>query len=80
MTVWIKLEHLGHQSVFSVIGGGDKGRYHFEIKNGGKVRWSQRDKDKNVIFKVMTKPLIKTKNWTHLAVTYDGGLGIARVG
>ena len=80
MTVWIKLERLDDQSVFSVIGGGGKGRYHFEVKHGGKVRWYQRDKDENDIFSVMTKSLIKTKNWTHLAVTYDGGLGMARVG
>ena len=80
MAVWIKLNTtLSDQSVF-----GTAGRtvsiYHLEVKHGGNVRWFHRNEQGVVIFGVNTKPLIKTGKWTHLAATYDGVLGMARVG
>ena len=83
MTVWIKLEtNLGEQSVFATVGGNasthSQGHYHLEIKNGS-VRWFHRNEREVTIFSVLTKPLIEIGNWTHLAVTYDGVSGVARV-
>ena len=83
MTVWIKLEtNLGEQSVFATVGGNasthSQGHYHLEIRNGS-VRWFHRNEREVTIFSVLTKPLIKIGNWMHLAVTYDGVSGVARV-
>ena len=84
ITVWIKLTtNLGRQSVFDTIGGNasthTKGQYHLEIV-GGRVRWFHRNEREKDIFSVETNPLIEIGNWMHLAVTYDGVFGMARVG
>ena len=84
MTVWIKLEtNLGQQSVFATVGGNasthSQGHYHLEIINGS-VRWFHRNEREVTIFSVLTKSLIEIGIWMHLAVTYDGVLGLARVG
>ena len=84
MAVWIKLDtNLGIQSVFDTVGGRAsthrEGQYHLEVDNG-RVRWFHRNERHVTIFSVLTRPLIETGNWMHLAVTYDGVLGMARVG
>ena len=83
ITVWIKVNKLvGDQSVFATIGGKNAGnsRYHLEIKPDGGVRWFNRNVGNVGIFNIITKPIIKIENWAHLAVTYDGGSRLARVG
>ena len=82
IAVWMKVNTIhAHQSVFSTVGSSnlELNRYHLEIQWDGRVRWSHKN-EHDVIFDIVTKPLIKTGNWTHLTVTYDGGLGMARVG
>ena len=84
MTVWIKLEeNVSRQAVFTTIGGKGSnhswGHYIFEIKNS-RVRWLHRNERKVTIFRVLTKPLINNETWIHLAVTYDGVSGMAKVG
>ena len=82
ITVWMKVNTIhAHQSVFSTVGGSnsERNRCHLEIQSDGRVRWSHKN-EHGVIFHIVTKPLIKSGNWTHLALTYDGGLGMARVG
>ena len=83
MTVWIKLEKIvSRQAVFTTIGGEASchscPHYVFEIKDS-RVRWFHRNERKVTIFSVLTKPLINKETWMHLAVTYDGVLGIAKV-
>ena len=82
MAVWLKLETLDYQSVFDTAGGSSYGgsRYHLEIKDHGMVRWFHRNEQGAVIFNVLTEPLIKTGKWTHLVATYNGAIGMARVG
>ena len=84
IAVWIKVETiLQDQSVFDIVGNTFKhysGRYHLEVKWGGHVRWFHINEQAVVVFNVITTPVIETGKWTHLAVTYDGGLTIARVG
>ena len=84
IAVWIKQDtNLGKQSVFDTIGGKAsthrEGQYYLSVKNGC-VRWLHRNERKVTIFIVVTEPLIETGNWTHLAVTYDGAIGVAKVG
>ena len=84
MAVWIKLDtNLGAQSVFDTIGGNAsthrQGQYHLEV-NHGSVRWFHRNELSVTIFRVVTKPLIETGKWMHLAVTYDGVIKTAKVG
>ena len=84
MAVWIKLDkNLGAQSVFDTIGGNAsthrQGQYHLEVNNGS-VRWFHRNELSVTIFSVVTKPLIETGKWVHLAVTYDGVIKTAKVG
>ena len=84
ITVWIKLNtNLGRQSVFDTVGGNasthTQGQYHLEI-NYGRVRWFHRNERGKVIFSVQANPSIEIGNWMHLAVTYDGVFGMARVG
>ena len=84
MAVWIKLDkNLGAQSVFDTIGGNAsthrQGQYHLEVNNGS-VRWFHRNELSVTIFSVVTKPLIETGKWVHLAVTYDGAIKTAKVG
>ena len=84
IALWIKLDkNLGEQSVFDTAGGTASthrdGQYHLEVING-RVRWFHRNERHVTIFSVLTKPLLKTGYWTHLAVTYDGVIGIAKVG
>ena len=83
ITVWIKVNKLvGDQSVFATIGGENArdSRYHLEIKHDGGVRWFNRNDGNVDVFNIITKPIIKIENWTHLAVTYDGGSRLAMVG
>lgn len=83
ITVWIKVNKLvGDQSVFATIGGKNAGNspYHHEIKPDGGVRWFNHNDGNVGIFNITTKPIIKIENWTHLAVTYDGGSRLAMVG
>ena len=84
MAVWIKLDtNIGAQSVFDTIGGNASthrwGQYHLEVNNGS-VRWFHRNELSVPIFSVVTKPLIETGKWVHLAVTYDGVIKTAKVG
>ena len=84
ITVWIKLNTtFGRHSVFDTIGGNasahGNGQYHLEV-NSGRVRWFHRNESGKNIFSVTPNSLIKVGNWTHLAVTYDGVLGMAKVG
>ena len=84
MAVWIKLDtNIGAQSVFDTTGGNASthrwGQYHLEVNNGS-VRWFHRNELSVPIFSVVTKPLIETGKWVHLAVTYDGVIKTAKVG
>ena len=83
ITVWIRVNKLvGDQSVFATIGGENArhSRYHLEIKHDGGVRWFNRNDGNVGVFNIITKPIRKIENWTHLAVTYDGGSRLAMVG
>lgn len=82
ITVWIKVNKLvGDQSVFATIEGKNarNSRYHLEIKHDGRVRWFNQNGGNAGIFNIITKPIIKLENWTHLAVTCDGGSRLAMV-
>ena len=86
LTVWIKLtNNSGKQSLFTTVGDKSSSSTHswrhyiLEIKDR-RVRWFLRNERKVTIFSVLTKPLVKTGDWMHLAVTYDGVLRMPKVG
>ena len=68
--------------MFTTIGGNasNHSRPHYILEiNNSSVRWFHRNEHKVRIFSVITEPLIKIGVWMHLAVTYNGTLGMAKV-
>ena len=54
------------------------GQYHLEIIDG-KVRWFHRDENAEQVFSVITEPIVRRDQWTHVAATYDANLGEAKI-
>lgn len=82
IATWVKLETpLGVQSIFDTVGShspNKEGQYHLEI-NDGRVRWFHRNGENQIIFKVVSQPVIHEGKWIHIAATYSSSKRRARV-
>lgn len=81
IAAWVRILELpGSHSIFDTIGSSHEcGQYHFEI-NDGNVRWFHRNETQNTVFSVeATGSLVKQGEWVHIAGTYDGTIGKAKI-
>ncbi|CAB4020212.1 Hypothetical predicted protein [Paramuricea clavata] len=81
VAAWVRLLELpGSHSIFDTIGSSHEcGQYHFEI-NDGNIRWFHRNETQQTVFSVeATGGLVKQGAWVHIAGTYDGTIGKAKI-
>ncbi|XP_046845216.1 uncharacterized protein LOC124439054 [Xenia sp. Carnegie-2017] len=81
IAAWVRIIELpGSHSIFDTIGSSHEcGQYHLEI-NDGNVRWFHRNETQATVFSVEAiGGIIKQSEWFHVAGTYDGIIGKAKI-
>ena len=80
MALWLNPDALGTQEIFDCLGTGHgDGQYHFEVTDGGGIRWFHRDDTSTTIFDTRPAGVVADGEWTHIVGVYDGSNGIVYI-